>query len=280
MKVFAALLLLLLVFVNDAWGTIILLNFKRERAIVATDSRGRLDSDIDDNACKLVQVDPQTFFFAYGGTSITDTATKREVWSLHSVAQEVFKQRSDPSWDGFIRLIAKWTDLVRARYQSLLDKQGMRLERNRQLISVGTFGRSFETSVRLYQVSFNYPLPPEVAQPIVKPSSLEIFPNDQSPIVSAGNPLAIPFANEFIDNKTQRAIAANQIFDQQFKNRLESHYEAQRLRSAIMFAIHWIPDKIIGGKVDSLILEKNRTIEWISKKDCSNRTLSERRRVQ
>ena len=48
-------------------------------------------------------------------------------------------------------------------------------------------------------------------------------------------------------------------------------YEAQRLRSAIMAAIEWIPDKkLIGGKVDSLILEKRRPIEWVSKRDCSS----------
>jgi hypothetical protein len=267
-----SLVILLLVFVNDARGSIVLFNFQRDRVIVAADSRIRSGDDVDDTTCKLVQVDPKTFFFAIGRTSAIDNSTKREILGLQTVAQEVFKQQSDSDWDGFVRLVARWTDLVLKRYQALLVSHREQLTGDRpQFISEGTFGRSFETGVRLYHVSFTHALPPEVAQPTIKPLSREIHPNDRSPMAVTGDRLAIALVTEFLENNSSRAKAANQIFQRQFRNQTEMRYEAQRLRSAIMAAIEWIPDKkLIGGKVDSLILEKRRPIEWISKKDCSS----------
>ena len=75
---------------------------------------------------------------------------------------------------------------------------------------------------------------------------------------------------EFLEDTSPRAKEENITFRKQFNDPDASNYDAQRLKSSIEAAIKWIEDKeVIGGQVDSMILNRGGSIEWINKKPCS-----------
>src|SRR5215208_1643354 len=99
-------------------ATIILLKFSKNGIAVAADSREHNGEWKSDEVCKVIELDPQTFFFSTGSALLRDQATRKELWSTLAEARKARQIHSDLDGDGFLRFIATWTDGTREKYQS------------------------------------------------------------------------------------------------------------------------------------------------------------------
>jgi hypothetical protein len=253
-------------------ATIVLMKFTRDRVVVAADSRQRGAIGIDDSLCKVIQIDPFTFFFATGRATSTKAGTWEEIWSSFGVARAAYRNYqglSEPY--GFVRYIATWTEMMRRIYQVGLtvNQEALVTGLISKTISQGFFGRLDAAVLRVYLVQLNYALPPEVSGPMVYSFTREIHAGELS-IFSSGDASAIALTTEFLANQTPRSKEANSKFGKLFHDSSATNYDAFRLQAAIQSAIEWIPDKqTIGGKVDVMTLDKGGTINWLSQKECS-----------
>ena len=259
-----AVLALLLIFESNAFASLVLIRFDQQRLIVAAESRQSYGPWFDDNVCKVIQVDPRTFFAATGRASFLNLKTKEAIWSAFSIARSAFRESRRLTGYGFIQFIAIWTEMMRERYQQMLLREPEALigALKDDTISTGIFGHASERGIAVYSVKLRYALPPVVVYPTV--TSL-MSPLHAGYRYEFGDATALALTNEFFANESDRAKEANKAFLDAVKPFNTDDEEAQRLRRAIEFAVEWIPDKkIIGGPIDTIVVQPGRPIDWKS----------------
>jgi hypothetical protein len=268
MKLFSTVLLLVLIFAANASASIVLMLFTRDRVVVAADSRAHGGSRFYDSVCKIIQIEPRTFFFATGKAMVVDVIKKTESWSSVSVAREAFSDSNTLDGYGFVRFIVTWTEMMRTAYQDRLikNRKDLLAGLTDYTISQGFFGRWDSSGLRVYLVQLNYA---QGSGPIVH-SITRQSDTVEDTISASGDPTAIMLANEFFANTTLRSREANAKFRKLFADPKAINYDAYRLQAAIQSAIEWTFEKgDIGGKVDVMTLDKGGTINWVSQKECS-----------
>jgi hypothetical protein len=275
-EVFSA-FLLASILVPAAQATVIVVEYDADHVIVAADSRQGGQGRFNDHACKITQLSPRAFFFADGSvTGEIDEITLKPLWSVDTRAKTAWNASKDPS-DPYtlVRVAATWGELMRVEFQSRLRSYIRDLapeERSRQLFVEGMFGGMIGDEVGIYDTLMRFAVPPDAPQPdayfVIKqvhPGATTILPQRLF-----GNPLAGSLVAEFLMNETPRAKEANAVFERKMQGPVYPDLEPLRLQAAIEFAIQALPNDVIGGPVDVMVLTKGSPIRWVSRKQECN----------
>jgi hypothetical protein len=249
---------------SSSTGTVVLVEFVNDQIIVAADSR---DSGTGrDEACKITELDRNNFFFATGQVGVISPRTGKAVWDATEFSNTAFSASSGIK-DRFrlVRTAANWAELMRERFQDNL--KNVRPTKAPIELGQGFFAADGSEGLQMYHVSLQYVFPPSVPIANTLFSIQEFKPGDLA-LNAFGEKAPIAAVSEFLADTTPRAKEVNAIFRDRFKPN-SSDYEARRIQAAIQTAIKWMPNSSIGGDVDLMILEGNRSIRWIDmKKNC------------
>lgn len=239
-------------------ATIVVVEFTPERMIVAADSLALTPDQASTDACKIIQLDAKTFFFATG--QVRAKASNGAEWNATNFARDSFAG-SKLIIDKFTlsRVAAQWAELMR---ESL---KGLQAAINTN-ITEGVFGSVDALGIHAHQVSMVRMVVPGAISPQIVAYSANIY-DRTNPIAAFGVNASFPLVVEFLANVTPRAKILNRKLGEKIKSMPEPQRKAERIGAAVEAAIAWMPKKnIIGGSVDLMILNRGASIEWIRRK--------------
>jgi hypothetical protein len=257
-------------------GTVVAVTFDKDRVIVAADSRELQGSDPPfDKACKIVPLSNQVFFASLGFQSGAGDKTNTRITFGSDFAHEAFNQfRSSPNTGSRTEKVAeRWGALMRRQIQDYVDHHPNFPDLG-QDAAYGVFGSTSGGEFFIYTESIYYPDPPRPL-PNLHP---QVWTDDVPQRLTGKEEetealgLASQEVSEFLDGKTQRAVAANVKFNNAVRDAIQNGEKpdvlAMKMKFAIEIAERW--DQIdIGGDVDVLEIERNGSLRWIYvKKEC------------
>ena len=94
------------------------------------------------------------------------------------------------------------------------------------------------------------------------------WPTDTRHPIGLGGTRSSLGTSEFLAGRTLRAKNAVAQFRKRFGDETAKDYQAHRMTAAVEAALKWAPetDFKVGGKVDSVILERGGKLRWIQRK--------------
>jgi hypothetical protein len=254
-------------------GTIIAMQKDEKRFLVVADSRSSDNARTShrDDACKVVGLGEQAFFFATGRTSATGRDEK-VVFDLNDIALRVFNDFSRlPNDENRLYSVSFYTAIfAKAVYQDMAVQQplgfleGIDKGNLAKIVIGGTLADgsliAFLVNINAESTSSAVPLISFAVEKWNQPAGYEIAgfgSREKDGVV------------EFLANKTERAKTANDRFQAEITaNKANSDAEIIRLKAAVAAAIDWAENKnMVGGPLDILELRRGGRLNWIQRKE-------------
>ena len=253
-------------------NTIILMQYSADRVVLDADSREGTPWGRRDDFCKIIQPAPRFFFFATGRAIIFDRATRGEKFNAYTIAREAFHSlKRELRNENAVALIGSyWGILMREKYEESLvaDPVGTVSGLANGQIVKGVFGGSVNNKLEIYMVFLMYAMPPEVAAPTVD-VIVERVSEDDGIIKPFGDPAVVDLIREYLDGTTARASSAVTKANAAIKSIAVGNDERAGYfaKYAIEAASEWVGDEsTIAPPVDILVLHRNGSAKWISRK--------------
>jgi hypothetical protein len=241
-------------------GTIMLAYVSQNRVVIVTDSR-MTDSGGDlltDRACKLIQFGSGNIVFVAGRTH----DIRNGIVALDSMqtAKDIFKAHPNSGVD---ELATRWGTEMQGQIENAISKYGQNVLsglEDQRVMTAGFAGKDLSGRPVLRTVKIDYET---TAQLGVKLSQKIETPPDGITIFFYGAALA----QEFLDNKTERARLLNQSLETKLRREKIEDSDPYRLTAAVEAAIKWSdPEAAYGGPVDTAVLDAGKPIMWIQRK--------------
>jgi hypothetical protein len=257
-KIFKLLAVFVILATANASATIILFTHTPEGWFIAADSReGAPGLGFDDCACKIVKLDPHTFFFAWGPkTAGKNPVTEKRAFAAEDISRNAFVESGGEGKHKIASTAAIWADMMIQDFKTYkIFSDGT--------MAQGAFAGEFLGQPFIYIVTIRG-FPDLAPRFTVEWEDMSL----RTGIASEGDPTARGFAAEFIDNKSQRAKDKSKEL-----GRTENTATPDLLKMAILAVMDWIPDKtIIGGDIDVLEVPDNGPAKWLHvKKECDDK---------
>lgn len=256
-------------------GTIIILNFTKDRLVIAADSRGvNTDTRVPhDNECKIAEVDHQLIFTSVGNARRKRSSGPDPVngWDNAETTRVAFQSvRLLPTEEAQTRTIAKtWADTIAAHWQSLYRSEPEKVTRvlsKNGGLTVGAFAEANGGTIyfRAAQIKF-----------------------DQTR-ASAGDPIGPEFIERLSDcwdcGEGNRICAMGKHFDVAAKfcaqtkasDKIKVRTQLKSANRSVKLAVKIAELTIdayaktpgdVGGMVDAVTLKNNGNITWNAIKD-------------
>jgi hypothetical protein len=247
---------------EDRRGSLVVLVFSKnsDYIVAAAESRelDRSGKPINDRGCKVIAVGNDTLFFATGFYRIANQSGV--LWNALTVAGAVYKASNNHD---ALSLSDAWANRAFHWLRQLPEQDLEALtEKTDRIVTGGfiSFGRSGIPSAHYQKLGYSR----DEHRLIRLPDSEAALPG-QVWAIGSGQELL----TEFLDGKTKRAIEA---LDPKDASRLASADPAMSsnlARKAIQFAMDnttGAEKGSLGGPIDTAILRRNGTIEWVSRK--------------
>jgi hypothetical protein len=253
-------------------GTIIVMQKDENRFLIVADSRSSDNAGAAhwDDACKVISLGDQTFFFASGKTIATSSAGQ-SIFDLNDIPKRVFNDFSRLSNDeARLYSMAFYSAIfAKAMYQDIAAQQPTGLVQsvvNGNLVKAIMGGAMSDGSLVAYLININVE-PTSTPVPLITFTVERFNPPVQFPIASFGSHEK-DGVNEFIDNKTDRAKIANAKVNEEIARSKYADIELLRLKAAVASAIEWAENKnMVGGQLDILELRRGGRVNWIQHKE-------------
>jgi hypothetical protein len=251
-------------------GTIIVMQKDEERFLIIADSRSSDNSGTShwDDACKVVGLGDQTFFFATGSTLATGSDEKK-LFDLNDIAKRVFNDFSrlpndenrlySVSFYGALFAKAIYQDMAAQRPIGLFE--GIDRGNLAKFVIGGTLADgsliAFLVNINAEQTGSSIPLISYTVEKWNPPYEIGIFGSREKDGVT-----------EFLVNKSVRAKIANGKFKAEMTGSKENpDTRIMTLKAAVATAIDWAENKnVVGGPLDILELRRGGHLNWVQQK--------------
>jgi hypothetical protein len=255
-------------------GTIIVMQKDEKRFLVVADSRRSDNAGLIhwDDACKVIGLGDQAFFFATGRTTVTNDAGQT-IFDLNDISKRVFNDfsRSGNDEDRVYSVAFYSAIYAKAIYQDIAAQQPGMLQAfvNTTLVQAVIGGTMNNGTLISYLINIK-------VQPTSTPVPVIMFTVEPLNPPAPNNVVTIGFdektgVGEFLDNKTARAKVANAKFYADNAGNKNADLEMLHLRAAVSSAIEWANNKnMVGGPLDILELRRGGRLNWIQRKKGCN----------
>jgi hypothetical protein len=256
-------------------GTIIILNFTKDRLVIAADSRG-VNTDTwvpHDNECKIAEVDHRLIFTSVGNARRGRSSGLDRVngWDNAETTRVAFRSvRLLPTEEAQTRTIAKaWADTIAAHWQSLYqsepDKVTRVLSKNGGL-TVGAFAEANKGTIYFRAAQIRFDRSRATAGDPIGPEFIERL----SDCWDCGEGNRICAMGKHFD-VAARFCAQTKSSDKikvrtQLKSANRSVKLAVKIAELTVDAYEKTPGDV-GGMVDAVTLKNNGSITWNAIKD-------------